>query len=90
MAEEPKPPNPRAKRHGPERRLNPRQGPASVMWYVLGFLLLLALAQTVFYSTTAGDTITYSEFKQYLREGQVQEVTVGVDVVRGVLRADEV
>ena len=27
------------------------------MWYVLGFLLLLALAQTVFYSSTAGDTI---------------------------------
>ena len=89
MAEETKPPNPRAKRHGPERRLNPRPGPASAMWYVLGFFLLLALAQTVFYSSTAGDTITYSEFKQHLREGRLQEVTVGIDVVRGVLKPGE-
>jgi cell division protease FtsH len=89
MADDKTPPNPRAKKHGPERRLNPRPGPASAMWYVLGFLLLLALAQTVFYSTTAGETITYSEFKQQLRDGRVQEVTVGVDVVRGLLKPDE-
>ena len=89
MAEETKPPNPRARRHGPERRLAPRGGPPSAMWYVLGFLLLLALAQTVFFSAQAGETIGYSEFKNHVRSGRVQEVSVGQDTVRGVLKAEE-
>ena len=39
------------------------------MWYVLGFLLLLALGQAVFFSMQAGETIAYSDFKDAVRAG---------------------
>jgi cell division protease FtsH len=58
------------------------------MWYVLGFLLLLALGQAFFFSIQSGETIPYSEFKTLVRQGKVQEVTVGADRVRGVLKAE--
>ena len=84
-----KAPNPRGKRHGTERRLGQRPPPGGAIWYALGFLLLLAVAQSVFFSTTAGETIAYSEFKAHVRAGRVQEVTVGPDTVRGLLKPAE-
>ncbi len=56
------------------------------MWYVLGFLLLLALAQAFFYQLQGGETIPYSEFKTLVRQDRVQEVTLGEDRIRGVLK----
>ncbi|MDQ3346731.1 MAG: ATP-dependent zinc metalloprotease FtsH [Acidobacteriota bacterium] len=56
------------------------------MWYVLGILLLLALAQAFFFSLQSGETIPYSTFKQYVREGKVQEVAVAQDRVHGTLK----
>jgi cell division protease FtsH len=53
------------------------------VWYVLGFLLLMALAQ-VWLLPPAGRPISYSEFKTAVRGGQVAEVTVGEQVIRGV------
>ena len=82
MADESQAPNPRAKRPGQERRLPPRPGPASAIWYVLGFLLLLAIAQAVFFSAQQGETISYSEFKHNVRQGRVQEVTVSPDMIQ--------
>jgi cell division protease FtsH len=81
MADHPTPPNPRGRRQG-DRRTTPRP-PASAMWYVLAFLLMVALGQAFFYSMQSGDVIPYSEFKTMVREGRVQEVFVGVDSVRG-------
>ncbi len=79
--------NPRDKRPG-ERRALPRPGrPGGAVWYVLGFLMLLALAQ-VWFLPPAGRQISYSEFKAAVRAGQVAEVTVGEQAVRGVLKAD--
>ena len=69
--------------------MTPRTTPPSATWYVLGFLLLLALAQTVYFSAQAGETISYSEFKNHVRAGRVQEVTVGQDAVRGLFKAQE-
>jgi cell division protease FtsH len=89
MADESQVPNPRSKRPGQERRLPPRPGQASALWYVLGFLLLLAIAQAVFFSTQQGETITYSEFKHNLRAGRVQDVTIGVDMVRGQFKVEQ-
>jgi cell division protease FtsH len=88
MADESQAPNPRAKRPGQERRLPPRPGPASAVWYVLGFLLLLAIAQAVFFSAQQGETISYSEFKHNVRQGRVQEVTVSQDMIRGLFKAE--
>ena len=75
--------NPRDKRPG-DRRAIPRPGrPGGAVWYVLGFLLLMALAQ-VWLLPPAGRPISYSEFKTAVRGGQVAEVTVGEQVIRGV------
>jgi cell division protease FtsH len=56
------------------------------MWYVLGFLLLLALGQAFFFSLQSGETIPYSTFKQFVRDGKVQEVAVAEDRVHGTLK----
>ena len=77
--------NPRSRRPA-DRRLTPRPSPGSTMWYVLGFLLLLALGQLFFSSVQAGETLTYSDFKKAIREGQVIELTLGDDRVRGTLK----
>ncbi len=84
MAEET--PKPAKSRRAGDRRLPPRTGPGSTMWYVLGILLLLALAQAFFFSLQSGETIPYSTFKQYVREGKVQEVAVAQDRVHGTLK----
>ncbi len=84
MAEET--PKPAKSRRAGDRRLPPRTGPGSTMWYVLGILLLLTLAQAFFFSLQSGETIPYSTFKQYVREGKVQEVAVAQDRVHGTLK----
>jgi LPXTG-motif cell wall-anchored protein len=81
----PEVPNPRGKKSG-DRRLTPRTGSTSTMWYVLTAVLLLALGQAFFFSIQSGQTISYSEFKTAVREGQVQEVVVAEDRIRGTLK----
>ena len=80
-----KTPTPRGKKPG-DRRLTPRTGPSAAMWYALGFLLLLALANAFVFSFQTGQTVSYSDFKALVREGKVQEVTVAEDRIRGVLK----
>jgi cell division protease FtsH len=77
-------PSRRARRSG-DRKLSPRTGPTTAMWYVLAVFVLLALGQA-FFSMQASDRISYSEFKQRLRDGQVQDVLVGDEQVRGKLK----
>ena len=57
------------------------------MWYVLGFLLLAAIAQTWF-MMPAGKLISYSDFKNSVRTGQVAEVFVGEQSVRGTYKRE--
>ena len=79
--------NPRDKRPG-ERRSLPRPGrPGGAVWYVLGFLMLMALAQAYFLAP-AGRQISYSEFKTAVRGGQVAEVVVGDQTIRGTFNRD--
>ena len=66
-----------------------RPAPGTAIWYVLGFLLLFAVAQAAFFSAAIGETISYSEFKEHVRAGRVQEVTVAPESVRGLLKADQ-
>src|SRR5687767_14744830 len=73
-------------RRGGDRRLTPRTGPGAALWYVLGLLLLLAVGQAFYFTTQSGQTLSYSEFKQAVREGRVQEVSVADDRVRGTLK----
>jgi cell division protease FtsH len=72
--------NPRDKRPGDRRVFGAQR--RSGIWYVLGALLLLALVQT-WLLTPNGKAITYSEFKQAVRNGLVAEVTVGEQTIIG-------
>src|SRR5215510_9449591 len=78
--------NPRDRRPGDRRSLAPGR-PGGAVWYVLGLLFLLALAQAWFLAPS-GRQISYSEFKQAVRAGQVAEVTVGDQVIRGIYKRE--
>ena len=73
-------------RGGDRRGQRPRvqRGPSS-LWYGLGFLLLLGLAQ-LYYLTPTGRVINYSEFKRLLKDGQIADLTIGDQVIHGNLK----
>jgi cell division protease FtsH len=75
----------RGERKPGERRSLTPQRPGFSMWYVLGFLLLLAVAQALFLGS-GGRSIPYSEFKSLVRGNQVVEVTVGDQTIAGKLK----
>jgi cell division protease FtsH len=80
--------NPRDKRTGDRRTsLGSGNRPGGVIWYVFGFLMLMALAQAYFLQP-GGNTLSYSEFKRAVRAGQVAEVVVGEQTIYGKLRAE--
>ena len=79
--------NPRDKRPGEKRTFGAGGRPAGAVWYVLGFLFLMALAQAYFL-TPAGSQVSYSEFKSAVRGGQVAEVMVGEQTIRGTYKGD--
>ena len=59
--------------------------PAASLWYGLALILLLGLAQFYWIKPSAGP-IPYSEFKTLLKNGQVAEVHVGEQLIRGTLK----
>jgi cell division protease FtsH len=81
--------NPRDKRPG-ERRVFGGTGtsqPMNKLWYVLGVFMLVVLANAYFL-TPAGSQVTYSEFKQAVRGGNVAEVVVGDQTIRGTYKKE--
>ena len=73
-------------------RVSPRGGPrptgvrpASSLWYGLALLLLFGLAQ-MYYLTPAGRSIPYSEFKTLVRNGDLAEITISDQTIRGTLK----
>src|SRR6188474_1908237 len=84
MSNYPNPPgmNPRDKRPGERKSFGTTGRPGGAVWYVLGFLMLMALAQ-VWYFNPGGKAISYSDFKQAVRAGQVSEVFVGEQTIHG-------
>src|SRR5688500_7746757 len=79
--------NPRDKRPGERRTLGTGGRAGSPIWYIVGFLMLMALAQAWFLAPS-GRSIDYSEFKQAVRAGQVSEVTVGEQTIRGTYKRE--
>jgi hypothetical protein len=77
---------PAKNRRSGERRGTPRPTPGSAVWYVLGFLLLLALAQAFFFQIQSGEAVSYSDFKAAVRADKVQEVVLSEERVRGVYK----
>ena len=72
---------------GKDRRQQSSSRP-SALWWVLGVLTVLAIAQAYFLAP-AGRQVTYSEFKGLLRGGNVAEVAVGDTIIRGTLKKAE-
>src|SRR6476661_6012138 len=77
--------NPRGGDRRGQRPITARQ--SSPLWYGLAFLLLLGVAQ-MYYLMPAGKNVPYSEFKSLLRNGQVAEVWIGDQLIRGKLKQD--
>src|SRR6187401_18469 len=79
-------PSPSLPPGGKERRQQSQKPTA--LWWVLGVLTLLAIGQAYFLAP-AGKQITYSEFKGFVRGGQVAEVAVGDTLIRGTFKKAE-
>ena len=73
---------------GPGRDKRPATPRPTALWWFLGALLVLAIAQALFL-TPGGRQIPYSEFKALVRAGEVAEVAVGDTHIRGVLKKAE-
>jgi cell division protease FtsH len=82
----PAPPNPRGGDRRGASRLTSR--PSSPLWYGLALLLVLGLAQA-YYMTPPGRSIPYSEFKQLVKNGEVAEISIGDQAIRGTLKAGD-
>ena len=79
--------NPREKRPGEKKTFGVGGRPGGAVWYVLGFLFIMALAQAYFLAP-AGQQVSYSEFKTAVRGGQVAEAMVGEQTIRGTYKRD--
>src|SRR3954468_18597939 len=80
----PAPPNPRGgDRRGTSRLTSAR--PSSPLWYGLALLLVLGIAQA-YYMTPPGRTLPYSDFKQLVKNGEVAEIAIGDQSIRGTLK----
>ena len=79
--------NPRDKQPGEKKTFGVGGRPGGAVWYVLGFLFLMALAQAYFLAP-AGQQVSYSEFKTGVRSGQVAEAMVGEQTIRGTYKRD--
>jgi cell division protease FtsH len=78
---------PRINPRGADRRGKGPLGkrPATTLWYGLAFLLLFVLWQA-YSASTAGRSIPYSDFKTLVKNGDVAEVTIGDQAIRGELK----
>src|SRR5688500_14763504 len=71
-------PNPR----GAKRPVPPRRG-FSPLWFGAVLFGLLLLVNVLASTLTGGQTIDYSDFKLYLQQGRLTEVTVSPERIRG-------
>src|ERR1700724_2889582 len=80
----PVPPNPRGDRRGSSRL---SRQPSS-LWYGLALLLVLGMAQA-YYMAPPGRSIPYSEFKQLVKNGEIAEISIGEQAIRGTLKSGD-
>jgi cell division protease FtsH len=79
----PRVPQPRGGRPGERRPGGPRPVPS--FWYILGFLLVLALVQAYLF-VPSGRSVPYSDFKGLVASDKVAEVVIGDQTIRGELK----
>ena len=81
-------PKPRSGRPGERRPLGPGRPGLSSLWYVLGFILLLAIVQAYFFASPA-TVIPYSQFKDLVAQDKVSDVTISEQTIRGKMKGLE-
>ena len=86
MPSRPVTPNPRGGDKRGTSRLTSR--PSSPLWYGLALLLVLGIAQAYFMAPP-GRTLPYSEFKALVKNGDVAEISIGDQAIRGTLKAGD-
>jgi cell division protease FtsH len=82
-------PTPRFNPRGGDRRGTrqlPMRRPSS-WWYGIVLILLLGLAQIYTLGPTA-KVVPYSEFKSLVKTGEVSDVTIGEQIIRGTTKKD--
>ena len=55
------------------------------VWWAVALVLLLGLAQ-IYFMAPPGRALPYSEFKTLVKSGQVTDVTIGEQIIRGTLK----
>ena len=55
------------------------------VWWAVAFVLLLGLAQ-IYFMAPPGRAVPYSEFKALVKSGQVAELTISDQIIRGTLK----
>jgi cell division protease FtsH len=81
----PRVPKPRGGRPGERRPLGPGRPGLSSLWYVLGFILLLAMVQA-YYLAGSAPSIPYSQFKEQLRQDKVTDLVIADQTIRGKVK----
>jgi cell division protease FtsH len=85
MADRPEPSqNPRGQRRGPPTRRS-----MSPLWFLAGLLAILLIGSLVNTGLRGGRALEYSEFKSLLQQGQVVEVVITSDYIRGLYQTGE-
>jgi cell division protease FtsH len=67
-----------------KRKALPPKARFSIWYFLLVFLTISYLQQ--YYLSSKVETISYSRFKQYIAEGNVNELIIGPEVISGTLR----
>lgn len=67
-------------------RKSPVSGTPFSLWYVLAAIGLMLLVQNILF-TKPFEQLPYSDFKTSVRQGQIEEVQIGAQSIRGTRRA---
>jgi cell division protease FtsH len=66
-------------------RRTPRQRPQFPLWYFLAAIGLMLVVQNLLFARPL-EQLPYSEFRALLQQGQIEEVQIGTQTIRGKLR----
>ncbi len=76
-------PEPRSPKRQPPRQRPPTRRPISPLWVGLSLLAVFLLMNAISAGLQTGRTVPYSQFKSLLAQGQITEILIGVDTIRG-------
>ena len=88
IAKETPPPNPRGDRRGSSRPARVPPLALGPLWLIPAIVLAVVIAQGLL-TTSREQTVSYTAFKEMLRSGQLEEVVIGSQEIRGTTLNDQ-